>query len=293
MSDPAHRRQLATFLRSKREGLTPVEMGLLAGPRRRTPGLRREEVALLSGVSVTWYTWLEQARDIRVRREVLGSIGRALRLTPAERRQLFGLAGQPLPPDGSTDGPAQPPSPTFQRLVDALDPNPAYLLNVRGDLLVWNSAEAGMIGDPGVLAEAERNVYWLMFTDPAMRRMVVDWRRQALGLLAQYRVDAAMHPGDAGFDALTGALRRASADFRQWWDNDVVADFQPPIWQFEHPRLGLLSFDYLKLAAHSAPETRLVTALPADTRTADLVGALAATELDAADSEQGPGPTQE
>lgn len=230
MADNVSRRQLAAFLRSRRERLSPADAGLIPGARRRTPGLRREEVALLSGVSVTWYTWLEQAREITVSHSVLAGVADALQLTRTERRHLFGLAGQPLPADGQVD----PPNPTLQALVDAIDPNPAYLLNARSDILAWNRAEIGLIGDPAAFDAAERR-----------------------------------------FADLTAALREASPEFRDWWDHDVVAEFQSPRWEFDHPEHGRLAFDYVKLAANSAPDTKLVAALPADPRTAERVAELA------------------
>ena len=264
MPDVARRRQLATYLRSHRERLTPVDVGIAPGPRRRTPGLRREEVALLSGVSVTWYTWIEQARDIVVSRQVLDSIARALRLAPQERRHLFGLAGEPLP----AGGPTREPSVALQRMVDVLEPYPAYLVSPCWDLLAWNRAKAGLIGDPLKLAETERNTIWIAFTDPAQRHVMVDWRRQALGMLAQYRIDAAQYPGDPRFAALTESLRQASTEFRDWWDHDVITDFQPTRRLFDHPEHGRFTYDYLKLAVMESPELRLITLVPADDATA-------------------------
>jgi transcriptional regulator with XRE-family HTH domain len=269
MVEVARRRQLAAYLRSHRERLTPVDVGIIEGPRRRTPGLRREEVALLSGVSVTWYTWIEQARDIVVSRQVLDSIAKALRLAPAERRQLFGLAGEPLP----AGGPAREPSVALQRMVDA-QPYPAYLVSPRWDLLAWNRAKAGLIGDPSRLAEPERNTVWIVFTDPVQRRLLVDWRRQALGMLAQYRIDAAQYPKEPRFAALTESLRQASTEFRDWWDHDVITDFQPTRRLFDHPELGRLTFDHVKLAVVETPELKLITLVPADEATAAACPAL-------------------
>jgi hypothetical protein len=265
MSDTSSRRHLATFLRSHRERLTPVDVGIAAGPRRRTPGLRREEVAQLSGVSVTWYTWLEQARDIAVSTQVLDSIGRALLLSSAERRHLFRLAGQQPPPGACSQQASGP----LRRMVDALDPQPAYLLNACWDMLACNEAEVGLIGDPAGNAERERNTMWLTFTDDSFRELMVDWHCQALGMLTQYRADAAQHPDDPRFEMLTAGLREASSEFRQWWDHDVIADSQPSRRQFDHPDVGRLTLDYVKLAALESPEVKLITMLPADDATAE------------------------
>ncbi|MEJ8649541.1 helix-turn-helix transcriptional regulator [Streptomyces sp. MS1.AVA.3] len=270
MADLQRRRSLAEFLRSRRERLTPREAGILAGPRRRTPGLRREEVAQLSGVSVTWYTWLEQARDITVSRQVLTSLARALMLSSVERRHLFALAGEPLPerPPGPGPGPA------LQRLVDALEPNPAYLLDANWDLVGWNRAEAGLIGDPGQLEPAERNLLWLVFTDPAMRSLLADWPGQAQDLVAQFRADARQRSGDPRYEQLTGGLREASEEFRAWWAAHDIADFGSSRRTFRHPRAGVLTFDYVKLAALDAPGIKLFACMPADAATTRKLPAL-------------------
>ncbi|GAA2296597.1 helix-turn-helix transcriptional regulator [Streptomyces caniferus] len=265
MADLQRRRSLAEFLRSRRERLTPQRAGILPGPRRRTPGLRREEVAQLSGVSVTWYTWLEQARDITVSRQVLMSLARALMLSAVERRHLFALAGVPLP----ERPPGRGPGPALQRLVDALEPNPAYLLDANWDLVGWNRAEAGLIGDPGQLEPAERNLLWLVFTDPAMRSLLTDWEGQARDLIAQFRTDARQRAGDPRYEQLTGGLRESSAEFRTWWDAHDLADLGSSRRRFCHPRVGALTLDYVKLAALDAPGVKLFACLPADAATAE------------------------
>lgn len=261
----AHRRELAAFLRSRRARLSPGDVGLSSGNRRRTPGLRRDEVAQMSGISVTWYTWIEQARDISVSRQVLDSLARTLRLTPHERRHLFGLAGESLPAAELRRGPT---SPVLQQLVDALDPNPAYLLDAAWHLLAWNRAEAGLIGDPAERDESERNLIWLVFVDPVIRDLMVDWPGQARALLAQYRGDAGQHAGDPRFEALTSALRRTSPRFREWWDRHDVAGFGSTRWELDHPRAGRLTVNYVKLSPLESPEVKLFVCLPANDATA-------------------------
>ncbi|PWI43930.1 helix-turn-helix transcriptional regulator [Streptomyces sp. ICBB 8177] len=273
MAHEDRRRALAQFLRSRRNRLTPSDVGIVAGSRRRAPGLRREEVAQLSGVSVTWYTWLEQARDITVSRQVLESLASTLKLDRAERRHLLWLGGEQPPTE------PEPPvgvSPALQRLVDALDPNPAYVLNATWDLLAWNRSEAGLIGDPSARDDDERNIIWLVFTEPKLRELLVDWPAQARSLLAQYRADAERNIGDPRFDRLTAALREASAEFRSWWDSHDIRDFRAARRQFMHPRLGLLTVDYVKLAVVDAPSTKLFTALAADDATTRKLPRLAA-----------------
>lgn len=267
MADMERRRALADFLRSRRERIPPRDAGVPVGPRRRTPGLRREEVAQLSGVSVTWYTWLEQARDITVSRQVLESLARAMQLSPEERRHLFVLAFESLA-EREPEASKATVTPALQQLVDALDPHPAYLLNPNWDLLAWNRAEAGLIGDPAELPEGERNIIWLVFTHPRMRTLLVDWPGQARSLLAQYRAGAAEHLGDPRFDDLSARLRQVSPEFRQWWDVHDIADFRSARREFDHARVGRLTFDYVKLAALDAPGVKLMTCVPSDAATA-------------------------
>ncbi|MEU3714187.1 helix-turn-helix transcriptional regulator [Streptomyces catenulae] len=264
MADRERRRVLAEFLRSRRERISPETAGLPTGPRRRTPGLRREEVAALSGVSVTWYTWMEQARDITVSRQVVESLARVLRLSPAEARHLAALAGHAPP------GPAPVPDggPALQRLVDALDPHPAYAVAPNWDLLAWNRAEAGLIGDPAGWADPVPNLLRRVFTHPPVRTLLVDWPDQARTLLEQYRAHADRHPGHAAFEELTAELCARSEEFRGWWGRHDVAEFRPTRRRFAHPRLGLLTFDYVKLAAVDAPGVTVVSCLPSDEGTA-------------------------
>ncbi|MGW1838612.1 helix-turn-helix transcriptional regulator [Streptomyces sp. NPDC002067] len=271
MADEERRRVLAEFLRSRRERVSPKAAGLPSGPRRRTPGLRREEVAALSGVSVTWYTWMEQGRDITVSRQVLESLARVLRLSPAEARHLSALAGH-APPGPA---PVRDAGPALHRLVDALDPHPAYVLAPNWDLLAWNRAEAGLIGSPATWADPGRNLLRRVFTHPPVRALLADWPGQARALLEQYRASADRHLGDAAFEELTAELCARSEEFRTWWGTHDVAEFRPARRRFDHPRLGRLTFDYVKLAAVDAPGVTVVSCLPSDAETAGRLPELA------------------
>src|SRR4051794_32834901 len=155
------RQELADFLRQRRAAIGPEEVGLPAGGRRRTPGLRREEVAQLAGVGTTWYTWLEQARDVRASLEVLEALSRALRLTPAERTHLILLGRGEEPPPVKT--PAERVAPTLRRLIENLGANPAFILGRRWDYLAWNDAATMLLGDLGTLPPGTRNHVWLTF----------------------------------------------------------------------------------------------------------------------------------
>src|SRR5580698_2649646 len=165
------RRELAAFLRSRRERIAPELVGLPPAPRRRTPGLRREEVATLAGVGVTWYTWLEQGRDINVSPQVLDAVARTLLLDPQERGHLFRLAEVP---DASPETDCQVVTPAVQALLDKLDPYPAAVRNARFDLLGCNRAYDLMTGTCGGLPFEERNSLWRTFTCPEVRAAMVD-----------------------------------------------------------------------------------------------------------------------
>src|SRR5690349_22910145 len=181
------RGELADFLRRRRASLKPQDVGLPNGGRRRTPGLRREEVAQIAGVGTTWYTWLEQGRDVRASMDVLESISRALRLTPAERDHLILLGrGEQAPPMTPT---AEQVSPTVKRLIKNLGPNPAYVLGRRWDIICWNRAYTAVFGDPGEVPKPFRNHVWLTFTDPARRELMPDWEKAARLQVARFRAD--------------------------------------------------------------------------------------------------------
>ncbi|HEY5197959.1 MAG TPA: helix-turn-helix transcriptional regulator, partial [Solirubrobacteraceae bacterium] len=186
------RAELADFLRRRRAGIQPETVGLPSGGRRRTPGLRREEVAQLAGVGATWYTWLEQGRDVRASLDVLEAIARALRLTPAERGHLILLGrGEPAPP---CRAPAERVSATLRRVVEGLGPNPAFVLGRRWDFLAWNRAACALFGwdgMPGRGLPVTRNHIWLTFMDPARRDLMLDWERSARTCVAKFRADSA------------------------------------------------------------------------------------------------------
>ncbi|WP_211244452.1 helix-turn-helix transcriptional regulator [Actinospica robiniae] len=276
---------LASFLRARREALSPQEAGFTASTRRRTPGLRREEVAQLAGVSVTWYTWLEQARDITVSRQVLESLARTLRLTPAERRHLYTLAGAALP--------EEPPEPagvdaTLQALLEALEPNPAHVIDSRWDLLAYNRPYAALIGGLDDLPDPARNTIWLLFTRESMRKLLLDWRQETEGILGQFRAAAARHPQDPRTAALISALHQASPEFTAMWSQHAIQAFSPKTKRFDHPRAGRIDLSYTKLSVADDPSRHLVVFLPASPSDAEALTALQPSEEEAA-SEHAPG----
>jgi transcriptional regulator with XRE-family HTH domain len=254
------RAELADFLRRRRESITPADVGLLGGGRRRTPGLRREEVAQLAGVGTTWYTWLEQGRDVRASLDVLEAVASALRLTPAERTHLVLLGRGEEPPP--CESPAERVSPTVRRMVERLGANPAYVLGRRWDYLAWNRAAVALLGDFGRVPRATRNHLWLTYMDPRRREMFTDWERSSRLLVAKFRADSARHLGDPEFEELIHALRQSSPEFCRAWKRHEVAQSGEGRKQVRHPVAGTLCFEHAVFIPAEAPEQRLILWTP-------------------------------
>jgi transcriptional regulator with XRE-family HTH domain len=235
-------------------------VGLPNGGRRRTPGLRREEVALLAGVGTTWYTWLEQGRDVRASLDVLEALSHALRLTPAERTHLVLLGRGEEPPPSKP--PAERASATLRRLIGNLGPNPAFILGRRWDYLAWNAATTALFGDLGSLPRAARNHVWLTFMDPGRREMFTDWERSHPLLVAKFRADSAHHLGDPAFEELIQALRRSSPEFCKAWKRHEVAHGGAGRKELRHPEAGMLVFEHAVFHPTEASEQRLVLYSP-------------------------------
>ncbi|MGI8902564.1 MAG: helix-turn-helix transcriptional regulator [Solirubrobacteraceae bacterium] len=258
--DSRRREELADFLRKRRASLRPEDLGLPGGGRRRTPGLRREEVAQLAGVGTTWYTWLEQGRDVRASLDVFEALAAALRLTAAERVHLILLGrGEEAP---ACKAPTERVSTTLGRLVENLGPNPAYVLGRRWDYLAWNRAATALFGDFGAAPRATRNHVWMTFMDPARREMFPDWEPTARLIAAKFRADSARHLGDPSFEELIHALRRSSPDFCRAWKRHEVARSGEGRKELRHPQAGMLVFEHAAFHASEAPEQRLILYSP-------------------------------
>jgi transcriptional regulator with XRE-family HTH domain len=269
--DGVRRRELGAFLRSRRERIAPEHVGLQRSRRRRTPGLRREEVAQLAGVGVTWYTWLEQGRDINASAQVLDAIARTLRFDAHERTHLFTLAGAA---DTTVADEVSTLEPAIQLLLDRLEPFPALVVNGRYDLLAYNRVWISSVPHVETLPLEDRNVLWLMFTDPHWRETIVDWDDTAARMVAQYRAAMAEHVAEPAWKGLIARLHRASPEFAEVWARH---DVQPPenrVKHIKHPAVGLLSLHFTYLWLEQRLGTRIVTYTPVDARTRQRLDAL-------------------
>ncbi|MBB4731230.1 helix-turn-helix transcriptional regulator [Xanthomonas arboricola] len=250
------RSDLAAFLLARRERLTPDDVGLPSGGRRRTPGLRREEVAALAGVGLTWYTWLEQGREIGVSATFLDNLARVLKLDAAERRHLFLLAHERPPAEPGKTWCVLPP--LVRRLMHDL-PHPAFVLNLRWDVLGFNAPADALFGF-GSHAPERRNLLWLLFTDPLLHERMDAWEEQAPLMLSSFRRDFARATQEADIHELVDELERVSPEFKAWWrKHDVhapcngvrrlVIDGQPE--PFEHTSLTVDEDRHLRLVVYA------------------------------------------
>src|SRR5882757_6436924 len=258
------RHELASFLRSRRERITPEQVGLLPGGRRRTPGLRREEVAQLAGVGVTWYTWLEQGRDIRASDQVLAAIAATLLLDPYERAHLYTLAGQPEPPLTQDCRAITDP---MRVMLRQLEPVPAVVTNTRCDILAHNRTYDRMIGGLDDVPFENRNSLVLAFTSPKWRSAMVDWAENAPRLVAQFRAAMAEHVAEPSWKCLVKRLRQESAEFARMWNEHEVRAPENLTKRYLQPEVGLLRLDYTHLWFGRRSEIKLTTYTPADEET--------------------------
>ena len=256
----ARRKEFGDFLRSRRERLTPAEVGLPNGFRRRTPGLRRDEIAVLAGVGTTWYTWLEQGRDVRPSAEVLNALAQALRFNRAEREHLFALADRPSPELRVTGEENVPEA--LVRMLNSMTDQPAYVLGRRWDVLAWNDAAAAVFGDFSLLSDDGRNLIHMMFANKSYRQLLADWDDHAPVSLAMFRADSVHNAGDPNFERLIALLMAESPEFRAWWPRHDVIHQPSTVKCIRHPSAGQLVFEVMSLNVTDRPGMRLVVCTP-------------------------------
>jgi transcriptional regulator with XRE-family HTH domain len=269
------RNELGVALRVWRERLRPADVGLAAGVRRRTPGLRREEVAQLAGVSVDYLNRLEQGRGAHPSDAVLGALARALRLSTAEHAHLFYLAGGTPPGPGRIRSAVRP---SVLRLLDRFTDLPALLLDAKTDVLAWNALAVALLGDFSALPPEQRNVAWLRFAGPGSRVATEDdpAERERLdrALVSDLRAAAGRYPDDPGLHRLVGDLRARSADFDRLWGLHELAERHSDRKRIRHPDLGVLELDCDTLLVHGDDQVLLVYSAAPGSREAEVLSLL-------------------
>jgi transcriptional regulator with XRE-family HTH domain len=263
------RRLLGAFLRRRRELLSAPDVGLHAirAGRKRTPGLRREEMAQLSGMSPTWYAWIEQGRDISVSPDALARLADAMRLTPAERSYLFQLTRKrdpAEPPNDEADEGA--PSAILRETLNSLTA-PAYLLDRLWRARAWNKPAVELFAD--WLGGPELCLLDYVFLNAAARAFIVDWEDRARRLAAELRADTGRNPHDPGLRALVDRLRTGSRDFSRFWSDHAVLGREGGERSFNHPRTGLRRYEQATFSPSGRPDDKLVILLPSPSYKAD------------------------
>jgi transcriptional regulator with XRE-family HTH domain len=252
---------MGQFLTNRRRQLVRAHLGLPDIAGRMTPGLRREEVAYLAGVSVTWYTWLEQGRDITPSRQVVDSLARTLRLSHAEHVYLSALAGHSAPHPTEDPSPGTAPA-HVQRLLDAFAEYPALAITPDWAIVAWNAAYAGLYPNVVTVAAADRNFLWLLFTDPYLRALMPDWEFTGLYNVASFRAEAGTRLGEPPFADLVSRLFQTSEAFRTAWETYDIEKLPSRERLFRHPEVGDLHVEQHNLAPSGEPGLQVVVFIP-------------------------------
>lgn len=248
-------RALSEFLKTHRAKIQPGEAGLISGGRRRTPGLRREEVAAVAGVSTTWYTWLEQGRDIKMSVSVLDAIAHALQLNQDERQYLFMLALEQPAPTAVIDSPPVI-SPALHRMVSELHSCPTIIFDRRCNIVGWNPAAARVFLDFELVPQEERNMIELLFTRKELKALAVNWSDFVRGFLAMFRSYYGQYVGDNWYSEFTRKLSTDNADFRQYWEQSDVSSAPEVVIEFRHAKVGKMLFDLTTLQVQGRADLR-------------------------------------
>jgi transcriptional regulator with XRE-family HTH domain len=263
---------LGTYLRDRRTRLDPAAFGYPA-ERRRTPGLRREEVAQRANISPTWYAWLEQGRGGAPSANVLDRIARALMLTDVEREHLY-LLGLGRPPEARYQR-NEGVTPRLQRVLDALEPSAALIRTATWDVVAWNRAVSVMLMDYGSLPPEQRNMLRFIFLDPRARAAQYDWESMARLVVGAFRLDAARAGAAADVEPLVDELSRLSPEFRAMWrENEVPGGHTDTVKRIRHPVLGPISFEYSAFAVDGRTDLSMIVYIPATPADAERIASL-------------------
>jgi transcriptional regulator with XRE-family HTH domain len=260
------RAELGKFLKARRALLSPEDFGMPAGSRRRTPGLRREEVALLAGVGITWYTWLEQGRSINASTQVLDAVAQTLRLDAAERWHLYRLA-EATPTRTGVSAQAVPDE--LLQTLHALNPHPAVVMNSRMDIYESNDAHQALCRNWHETAPCvHHNLLWCVITEPSAPKKLLNYDSEVRHLVARLRADYGLHVGDPDWEEDIARLSRSSTEFAELWERHEVAEAQPRTKIFLDAEHGELTFNWTELAAPGLGDLRLSVYTPKNEATA-------------------------
>lgn len=255
-------KELGDFLKTRRAKILPSQVGLPEGVRRRTPGLRREEVALLSGIGLTWYTWIEQGRPIKISSQVLESLARTLMLNRHETKHLYTLVQQAPPADYSIQNDIV--NPMLQHLLDNLEFSPATIHDARFNIILWNKAAAKILFDYSKINAPERNLMRIMFTNEEYKKIIDNWEFTAQKMIASFRAVYAKFIGDPWVEDLISELKSESKEFDLWWSMHDIKEEEGIIKTITHPIIGKLKFEYTSylVIADSNLKISVLTAIP-------------------------------
>jgi len=254
---------LSAFLKAQRAKVQPQSVGLPDGARRRTPGLRREEVAQLAGVSTTWYTWLEQGRDIRVSASVLDCIATALRLTVDERKYLYALAMETSPGAGVSKEEPYQISPSLTKILQELQYCPTIISDRRCQIVGWNKAAAHVFLDFDQISPEQRNMIRLLFTRKEFQRLAVNWEHFASGFLAIFRAYYGQYVDDEWYESFLEEMSSVHPDFNRLWEDSKVSSAPEVVLEFRHGKAGKMLFELTSLQVHGNTDLRCSIYTPA------------------------------
>lgn len=270
-------KELADFLKTRRAKILPSQVGLTTATRRRTPGLRREEVAQLAGVGITWYTWLEQGREIHVSAQVIESISKVLLLDTQERNHLYLLANQPLPVDiPEYQGTV---SPLLQHFLDSLLYSPSIMIDQRWNVIAWNNAACAILGEFGKMNSRQRNIVWAMFIDEKYKQLYADWDSYAKALVGNFRSTCGKYIEDPWLLQFVNELKKKSVEFNRLWSLHEITSNNEVYKQLNHPIVGVLDFEVCNFEVSNDAVLKMIVHTPLlGTDTADKMKLLIDTD---------------
>ena len=253
-------KELGDFLKTRRAKILPSQVGMPEGLRRRTPGLRREEVAALAGIGLSWYTWLEQGRDIQVSAEVLESLSRVLMLDKQERIHLYTLARQAPPTDiplyqGTV-------SPMLQHVLDNLILSPSFIMDTRWNIIAWNKAASVVFADFSKIDVSKRNMVWMMFNSDDYKKLFIDWEFHAQGMLARFRSTSVQYIEDPWLVKFIEDLKNESEEFNLWWSKHDVQRKSEIYKKLKHPIVGTMVFEFSSFDVSDNSSLKLIVNTP-------------------------------